>query len=143
VWPLAINAGPAVYATRPPPPPPHAPAKQAPTHATPQSPHGMNLRCSRAVFIERSRPSRRRRCPCPRIYHAARDTHDGRYNHTYPSKVTLGYNGYNRTLKPVSESSTHSRARGYIRRMRSRAPTETTKNNTNAKSVQLSLSTTP
>jgi hypothetical protein len=32
---------------------------------------------------------------------------------------------------------------GNIRRMRSRAPTKNTKNNTNAKSTQLSLSETP
>jgi hypothetical protein len=32
---------------------------------------------------------------------------------------------------------------GYIRRMRSRAPTENTENDTNAKSTQLSLSATP
>jgi hypothetical protein len=32
---------------------------------------------------------------------------------------------------------------GYIRRMRSRAPTENTENNTNAKSTQLILSETP
>jgi hypothetical protein len=32
---------------------------------------------------------------------------------------------------------------GYIRRMRSHAPTENTENNANAKPTQLSLSTTP
>jgi hypothetical protein len=43
----------------------------------------------------------------------------------------------------MSESSTHPRDRGYIWRMRSRAPTENTENNTNAKPTQLGLSVTP
>jgi hypothetical protein len=43
---------------------------------------------------------------------------------------------------PASPQHTHELG-GYIRRMRSRAPTENTKNTINTRIIQLSLSTTP
>ena len=46
-------------------------------------------------------------------------------------------------VNPAGESSTPRGLGGYIRRMRSRAPTENPKNTSNSKIHQLSLNATP
>jgi hypothetical protein len=81
-------------------------AKQAPTHTTPRSPRSADLQHPRAVMMERSRPSRRPKCPHPLLRPHYHDDHD------YPDKASPCYNGYNHTQKPASESSTHSQAQG-------------------------------
>jgi hypothetical protein len=71
--------------------------KQAPTHATPRSPQGIDLQRLRAIMSNghvRHIGRDARAHYFARIYHV---THDDRYNrddHDYPDKVFPGYNGY-------------------------------------------------
>jgi hypothetical protein len=62
---------------------------------------------------------------------------------TTPAKYSQATTATIKHKSPRASLQLTHRLRGYIRRMRSRAPTKNTKNNTNAKSTQVSLSVTP
>jgi hypothetical protein len=82
--------------------------------------------------MERSRRSHRLRCPRPRPH----PRHH--YDRNCPDKTSKATTA----IKTASLQFTHELG-GYIRRMRSRAPTEDLKNTSNTKIHQLSLSSTP
>jgi hypothetical protein len=106
-----------------------------------------NLQCTRAVISNGHvrHVSRDARAPSasPAFTTSPTTTVTTTMTTTTPAKHSQATTATIKHKSPwVSLQLTHGLG-GYIRRMRSRAPTENTENNTNAKSTQLSLSATP
>jgi hypothetical protein len=97
----------------------HTQAKQPPIRVTPRSPWNTDLQRLCAVMMERSRPSRRPKCPCPLL------------RPHLPWRPRLPRRSIHK-LQRLQSHIKSSRASlqlthelgGYIRRMRSLAPTE-------------------
>jgi hypothetical protein len=113
------------------------PAKQPPTRVTPRSPWGTNAQRLRTVMMALSHPSHRPRCSHPLLCPCR---HDGSNRSDGTPKATTAT--ITNKSSRVSLQLTHELG-GYIRRMRSRAPTENSKNASYTKTHRWSLSATP
>jgi hypothetical protein len=91
----------------------------------------------RIVMMALSRPSRRPRCSRPLLRPHRHDGSNRSYETSKAKAATITNKSSRASLQLPHELG------GYIRRMRSRAPTENLKNTSNTKTHRLSLSATP